>query len=345
MKNQFNNLIVACVLFVSGISYAQNSAVDYMNVFSTQYRSLQQDMWDYTSSVSHGKSARKVEKRRAELIQTSNAALSKAKSAKAFNGSTAYRDSVVAYFNIVNIVLKEDYGKIVDMEAVAEESYDLMEAYMLARERANDKLVEAGEMVDRSQLAFAEENNVNLIESNDALDEKMRIADEVYDHYNEVYLIFFKSFKQEVYLMDALNRKDLSAIEQNRNALKTTAEEGLEKLNKMSGYKNDNNLIEVTKELLKFYISEADKETPKMSDFYLKSENFDKIKKAFDQKKEKDRTQEDVNNYNNAAKEMNAAVEVYNKTNELLNNLRSKYIDNWNRVAQKYTDTHVPKGK
>jgi hypothetical protein len=173
----------------------------------------------------------------------------------------------------------------------------------------------------------------------------MAIAEEVYHHYNEVYLVFFKSFKQEVYLLDALGRKDLSAIEQNRSALQSTAEEGLKKLATLTPYGNDNSLIESTKELLKFYISEADKEVPKMSDYFLKSENFTKIKTAFDQKKEKDRTKADVDGYNKAAQEMNASIDGYNKTNELLNTLRSKHVDNWNRTAQKYTDKHVPKGK
>ncbi|MDH4472919.1 MAG: hypothetical protein QE487_09940 [Fluviicola sp.] len=345
MKNQFKLLITAIVLVIAGTATAQNSALDYMNVFSTEYRSIQQDMWDYTSSVSHGKSARKVEKRRGELIQTSNAALSKAKSAKGFGGSTAYRDSVVAYFKLVNLVLKEDYAKIVDMEAIAEDSYDAMEAYMTAREKANDKLVEAGKMVGDAQKTFADANDINLIESSDALDQKMEISGQVYDHYNEVYLIFFKSFKQELYMMDAINRKDLSAIEQNRNALKTTAEEGLAKLDKLTGYSNDASLIDVTKELLKFYITEAEKDVPKMADYFLKTENFNKVKAAFDQKKERDRTKEDVDGYNKAVNEMNAGVETYNKTNDLLNTLRSKYIDNWNRTAQKYTDKHVPKGK
>jgi hypothetical protein len=338
-------LIILSVALAAANSFAQSPALDYMNIFSTEYQNIQKDMWDYTSSVSHGKSARKVDKRRVELIQTSNAALSKAKSAKTFNGSGTYRDSVVAYFTIVNYVLKEDYAQIVDMEAVAEESYDHMEAYMLARERANDKLVEAGKMVDRNQRIFAEANGITLIESTDALDQKIEIAEKVYHHYNEVYLIFFKCFKQEAYLMDALNRKDLSAIEQNRSALKATAEEGLEKLAKLTPYGNDNSLIETTKELLKFYINEADKEVPKLSDYFLKSENFTKIKTAFDQKKEKDRTQQDVDGYNKAAQEMNASIEGYNKTNDLLNTLRGKYVDNWNRTAQKYTDKHVPKGK
>ena len=321
MKKVTLILMLAC-FGVMASAQAQNAG-EYMNVFSTEYSKIQQDMWDYTSSVSHGKSARKVEKRRMELIQTSNTALNKAKSQKGFNGSTQYKDSVVEYLKIVNLVLKEDYAKIVDMEEIAENSYDLMEAYMTARELASDKLVEASKMVSREQKRFAEANNVTLIESESALDDKMEVAGKVYDHYNEVYLIFFKSYKQEAYLIDAISKNDINAVEQNR----------------------DRSLVLATNDLLKFYITEAEKETPKIADFILKSENFNQIKAAFEKKSEKSRTQADVDGYNKAVNEMNAAVNVYNATNESLNKSRSKNIDNWNKTAQAFTDKHVPKGK
>lgn len=330
--------------FGTATAYAQ-TAVEYMNVFTAEYGKIQQDMWDYTSSVSHGKSARKVEKRRGELIQTSNAALNKAKSAKGFNGSTQFRDSVIEYFRIANLVLKEDYAKIVDMEAVSEESYDAMEAYMLARERANDKLIEASEMISREQKAFAGSNNINLITSEDPLDKKMAVAGEVYDTYNEIYLIFFKSFKQEVYLMDAIGRQDINAIEQNRNALVAAAEEGLKKLEAVKPYKNDKSMVEATKKLLNFYIEEGKNETPKMADYFMKTENFNKVKKAFDEIPEKKRTQADVDGYNKAVNEMNAGVNTFNATTQNLNKKRSALIDSWNATAEKFTDTHVPKGK
>ncbi len=330
--------------FGAANSYAQ-TAVEYMNVFTAEYGKIQQDMWDYTSSVSHGKSARKVEKRRGELIQTSNAALGKAKSAKGFNGSTQFRDSVIEYFRISNLVLKEDYAKIVDMEAVSEESYDAMEAYMLARERANDKLVAASEMISREQKAFAASNNINLISSEDALDKKMAIAGEVYDTYNEIYLLFFKSFKQEVYLTDAITRQDINAIEQNRNALIATAEEGLKKLEAVKPYKNDKSMVEATKKLLNFYIEEGKNDIPKMADYFMKTENFNKVKKAFDEIPEKKRTQTDVNEYNKAVNDMNAGVNTFNTTNQNLNKKRAALIDGWNAAADKFTDTHVPKGK
>jgi hypothetical protein len=339
--------IAACLFFLtSSIVFGQDQANPgmYMDYFSVENRQIQQDMWDYTRTISHGKSARKVEKTRIALISTSDKALQKAKSAKAYKGDASYKDAVVNYFNIVNLVLREDYAKLVDMEDVAEQSYDLMEAYMLARELASDKQSEAATQLQEAQKVFAKTNDINLIEQSDALSKNMEIASDVYEHYNVVYLIFFKSFKQEIYLLDAIGRQDISGFEQNRETLLATIEEGKEKLKASVLYANDATMIEATKNLFDFYASEA-KEAQVVLDFFSKQENFNKIKTAFDQKKEKDRTQEDVNQYNNAVNEMNAASNAYNAWNEKMNKERAKFIDAWNRTSESFTSKHIPTKK
>lgn len=321
-----------------------SEAADYMANFSTSYSQIQQDMWDYTRSVSHGKNARKVEKRRFELIASSDLALKNAQKAKPYYNDASYRDSVVKFFTVMNLVLREDYAKLVDMEEVAEQSYDLMEAYMLAKELASQKQKDAAEMVNAEQKKFAEKNNVNLIESSSELSGKMEIAGMVYKHYNAVYLIFFKSNKQELYLMDAIGKSDVSAIEQNRNSLISTVDEGREKLKTVELYENDKSMIDVTNQLFDFYAEEA-KSMDLVLDYFMKGENFQKVKSAFESKKEKDRTKEDVDGYNKAVNELNSAVNAYNAQNDRLNKKRAELIDNWNKTGLKFTSTHVPKGK
>lgn len=337
------------VIFLSASSglLAQNTTNpgEYMDYFSSEYLLIQTDMWDYTRSVSHGRSARTVEKRRAELITSTGAALKRAKSAKDYQGNTAYRDSVVQYFTLIDIVLREDYAKIVDMEAVAEQSYDDMEAYMMAREMASDKMSAAGDMIDREHRAFAEANNITIIESETKLNQKIGVANKVYDHYNAVYLIFFKSYKQEVYLLDAMGRKDVSAIEQNRNSLIALVEEGLQKLQTVEKYEGDPSMIEATRNLFKFYKEEAETDVPIMLNYIETSERFAKIKEAFELKKEKSRTQADVDEFNGGVNDINKAVESLNSSSESSNAKRSALIDEWNKSAQKFTDRHVPTGK
>lgn len=338
-----NIILTLAVFFMSIIAFGQNP-VEYMNQFTNEYSVIQQDMWDYTRTVSRGRGARKVEKRRMELINTCEAALRKAENAGDFNGDSDFRDAVVEYFRIINIVLKEDYEKIVDMEEIAEQSYDAMEAYMMARDAASDKQVDAADMVSRAQKTFADDNEIELLESEDALDQKMMVAGQVYDHYNTVFLIFFKSNKQELYMLDAQSAADIGAIEQNREALKMTVSEGMEALKSMDGYKGDKSMIDATKNLFNFYEEEA--EDAQLSvDYILKKERFEKIKEAFDQKKDKEKTQEDVDDYNEAVNKMNAAVEALNVAGEKNNKMREKLVKEWNDTAEKFTNKHVPRGK
>ncbi len=334
------------ILFSSSLfGQSTTNAAEYMDYFSADYATLQADMWDYTRTVSHGKSARKVEKKRLEMIKTSEIAYKRAKAASDYKGNTEYRDTVTEYFRIINLVLSEDYSKLVDMEDVAEQSYDLMEAYMTARELASDKQSEAAETVSRVQARFAKENDITLLESSDELSEKMKIAGEVYDHYNEVYLIFFKSNKQELYLMNAISSGDVNAIEQNREALKSTLEEGYEKLKATTPYNGDKTMVEATKKIFDFYMKEATEGAEIVVNYFLASENFQKTKNSFDQIKEKSRTQKDIDTFNEAVNKMNEAVNTFNKQNTEFNETRSALIDNWNKSAENFTHKHVPRKK
>ena len=64
----------------------------------------------------------------------------------------------------------------------------------------------------------------------------------------------------------------------------------------------------------------AENDAPKVVDFFLKSEDFEKIKKAMDAKSNK--TKEDIDAYNKAVKDINATVNISNQTNNNINNNR-----------------------
>ena len=48
-----------------------------------------------------------------------------------------YKNKVLKHMRLNESLLKHDYAKIVDMKTVAEQSYDLMEAYIVAQELAD----------------------------------------------------------------------------------------------------------------------------------------------------------------------------------------------------------------
>ena len=342
MKHTYS---LICLILLATILKAQeaNDPGAYLNSIGIQFNEMSKDMMSYMSAASHGKSARKVDKKRQELISTVKEAERTVRKMRPFKGDHQLRDSVAAYFKLSHLVLLEDYGKIVDLEEIAEQSYDAMEAYLLAKERANDKMDISYDRVIEQHDLFAKQYNIKIIENESNLSKKLETSGKVYSYYNQVYLVFFKSYKDEAYLMNAYEKADVNAMEQTKNALAASSAEGIKKLVQIGLHNYDATLKNSCQQLLVFYQQEATSKVPDQIDFFLKKENFEKIKKAFDAKRPNDRTQEDVNRYNQAGKEYNAAVNKFNATNADLNKRRGDLLNQWNKTTDAFLNKHVPK--
>ncbi len=145
-----------------------------------------------------------------------------------------------------------------------------------------------------------------------------------------------------MYMLEAWNREDINSLEQNRMALIKFVEEGLEKLKKIGAYESDMSLNKATRDILGFYKEEAEHRVTTIIDYLMKKEQFDKLKQAFDNKKKSERTREDIDQYNKAINDINAAVKKYNTMNEYLTEQRNEYIDNWNNTSEKFLKKHTP---
>ncbi len=332
-------LFLTCSSRINAQAY--ETPVDYIDHINKANVEITEKYLVYLSGMSHGKSARKVEKRRLELVQLISNTRFDIRGMPPYKGDKTFRDTTVAYLKILDNVFNEDYGKIVNMEEIAEQSYDAMEAYMLAKEKANEKLHEASLKQNEMQKQFAAKNNVTLVDTETEMDSKMKTATAIMTHYDEVYLIFFKSYKQEGYLMEAVNQKNINSVEQNLNSLRKFSEEGLAKLKEMKGYNGDASLIIACRNILNVYKTEAIQGSY-ITDFFLKSDNFAKLKKQFDAKTGSRRTQKDVDEYNKAVNDINTAVNDFNKSNTEFNKQRSTGLDGWNKAVKDFLDNYIP---
>lgn len=343
MKKFLLALSIGITIFVAPVSaQLYESAADYLGFINKKSEELTAKYLAYISAVSHGKSARKVDKRRVEVVNAIGDTRYEIMAMGPWKGDRSLKDTTVAYLKILNTVFNEDYGKIVNMEEVAEQSYDAMEAYLLAQQLAYEKLNKAGDMQHEMQRKFAAKNNINLIENQSAMGAKAEIVSKVMDHCNEVYLVFFKSYKQEAYLMDAVSKNNLVSIEQNLNSLERFSKEGIDKLGNMKGYNNDGSLIAACRNIMNYYLAEV-KKGAVITDFILKQEAFTKMKKQFDLKPANKRTQQDVDQFNNSVNEINAASNNFNKSMAELNKQGSSALNDWNKTYSKYMDEYMPK--
>lgn len=319
------------------------SPVDHIDQISGMDREMQKKYISYMSAVAHS-SPRKMEKRRQELLATIQESIQHVGRVRPYKGDASLRDTYSAFLKILLTVFREDYHKIVDMEEIAEQSYDNMEAYLLAQERAGEKLRQAAEKIEPAYMLFATKHNVRLVEpeKESKTSRKLEMIGKVNGYYHKVYLVFFKSNHQESYLVKAMSNNDLNAVEQSKNSLLSYATEGLSKLDTTKAFQGDLSLVTACRKVLEFHKMEAEQKIPVITEYLLKNDEFQKIKKAMDAKSDRQRTQADVDKYNEAVSAMNASIVKYSKTVQELNAQRKKLIDNWNSSARKFMDTHMP---
>ena len=327
-------------IFISAITLKAQNPVAYMDKINVEFKKISEETWDYTRAVAHNKKARQIEGQRRQMINANRNGLNKIKNMQPFSGNSAYRDSTVRYLELSYAVLNNDYSKIVDMEEISEQSYDAMEAYMMAQQIANDKMEAAFDIAVAAHEKFAAENNITLIDKNSKTSDKLEKASEVFKFYNQIYLVFFKPYKQEIYLIDAQSKGDINAVKQNQESLSKLSKEAKEKLKAIIPYKNNTTLKAACTDVLDFYIMEADTKVPLLVDFYLKKEKFDKLKTATD-KKGGSLSQSEASEFNAAVTDYNKASNDYNKINADLNSKRSSNLENWNNAVSKFLDRNV----
>jgi hypothetical protein len=236
--------------------------------------------------------------------------------------------------------LNDDYAKIVNMQEIAEQSYDLMEAYLLADELVNKKLQAANESLKEAQKKFAVKNNITLVEGKTDVGEMLKKVGEVHGYHDPIYLIFFKSYKQEMYLAEAIETKNITGIGQNKNTLLKYAQAGLKELEGQKPFEGDNSLLNACKKALQFYATMAGETITPILDHILLNEQFEKIQKDYDKKS--NHTKEDVDLYNKSVKDINAAVAKSNAANQQVFEQRSEVIDAWNQAEDNFYDRHIP---
>ncbi|MCB1316242.1 MAG: hypothetical protein KDK27_09835 [Leptospiraceae bacterium] len=318
-------------------------ALNDMQALNAYTQQIASDLLAYVQSTAHSRNPAEINRKRQQLLLTVENAILNANQVNPYNGDTRYKDAVVLYLNTMYTILREDYGRIVDMQEVADQSYDAMEAYLLAREKASEKLQEAAVELQAAEKQFAADYDIQLIQEESETALKLKKAGDVLNYHNRIFLINFKSYKQELYLLDALNRNDVSALEQNREKLLDYAEEGLEELQAIAPYDADPSLRDSALANLQFYKNEAEQSVPVLTDFLLKQEQFEKVRQAFEAKSDAQRTREEVNRYNLLVDETNAALRIFNQTNERLNQQRGQLVDRWNQVNEAFLRRHIPR--
>jgi ribosomal 50S subunit-associated protein YjgA (DUF615 family) len=344
MKHLFLSVFLLFLCWqLSAQPATHDSPVDHMDFFNEMSENLSKKYLSYMSEVAHGNRARKMEKRRMELINSIAEAIREGEKIRPYKGDGSLKAAYKEFWTILLSIFKEDYGKIVDLEEVAEQSYDAMEAMLLAEERAGEKLKQASDRISIAFDAFAVKHNVRLTEGQTSkLSKRLEQVGRVNGYMKKINLIFFKSNMQEQAMIKAMAKNDLNGVEQSKNSLQKFSTEGLERLDTLKPFDGDGSLIAACRKVLTFQKDEAENKASYMTEFLISKEDFDKIRKSFEAKPANKRVQADVDAYNKAIDNYNKAVNAYNNTTNELNAAREKLLNDWEAARKKFMAAHVP---
>jgi hypothetical protein len=338
---QFRLLLVLLFIAAFSANAQYEGPVEYSNQITQAHSSVNKKYLSYSSAVAHGKRARKIEKLRNALIDEVLASRDMIKGMKGYKDQVAYRDAAVQYMQTTYTVLDQDYAKLVNMEEIAEQSYDDMEAYLLIQEKADAKVNESFTKLSDAQKLFLTSFGVHVIEGKSEMDEKVEMMSKVNKYHHKVYMSFFKCNFYDGKLTEAMNAKNINAIEQNKNNLAKYAKEGLDSLAAMKSFEGDNSLISACKAYLQFCAKQT-QEVSLQSDYLLKKDQFEQMKKQFEEMKQKDRTQADIDKYNKSVEDMNKASQKSNEASNNSNRNRVDAINEWNKASSNFLDEHTP---
>ena len=338
-------LLSALILALSATSFAQdisNSPGAYMTAISNAHVEMNKKYLAYMSAAAHIHRKRKIEKMRIQALESIQNSLGTTGELPYYKGDNSLRKSSMDYIKLCYNVFNEDYNKIVNMEEIAEQSYDMMQAYILLQEKTDEKIKQAAAQMSNASKAFAAKYNVTLTNQKDELDEKMITAGNLTHYTNNVYLVFFKCFWQDGEIVKAMNTGKITTVEQGRTSLLRYANEGLQALasDSLKNFAGDPALAQSCKLVLSFYKKMAETDIPKQMDYFLKKENFEKMKKSFDAKGSP--TKADVDAFNAAVKDVNNASNTFNELTKNLNDRRNEVLKDWNESEKTFSDSHMP---
>ena len=207
MRRAFYFLLFA--FYFSSKVHAQmiENAGDYMTAMSNAQVVMDQKYMAYISASAHSRRAKKVEKLRSAALESINDAKYKTIDLPKYKGDNTLRQASIDYIQFIYRIFNEDYTKIVNMEEIAEQSVDQMQAFLLLEEKTSEKLQEASANLAKAEKEFAAKYSVNLVDTKNELSDKMGTAGKVNRYCDKLYIIFFKCNWEDGVMTKAMNSK------------------------------------------------------------------------------------------------------------------------------------------
>lgn len=332
--------------FFSWNCFAQNfkTPVEYLNYIGKETQQISNSTWIYTKNIAHSNDNELIEQSKLQLLQKLQLSSDKILALKnGYRGDLEYRNQLLAYFSLSEKYINDDFDKIINLQEVADQSLDFMETYISSRNLVNQKINDGLEKLVSDQKNFGRKYNIQMADDASELSKKIQFSNEVFKYHSQLYLIYFKVNFTDNQLSQAIKEEDLNLIQQISSTLELYSDEGLKKMEEIKPFDKDASLIVATRKALEFYKKEAIVLTPKVISFLLSNKKLEEIKESLDSKNQKDRTFQEISDYNKLVNTSNKEIIEFNKLNSKFYQDKKNVISAWQQTGTDFISKHVPK--
>ena len=238
-----------------------------------------QKNFDYISFSVHSEEFEQLETKRKEVTQQIIQSKEKIKSMPALDGDTQLRDEAVEALNEYLNAFELDYKNIIELKKISRDSFEAMEVYWKAEDKAEAKVNKATNRLRKVQQAYASKNNMTVAEGkpDNELDQKMTRITVVNTYWREIYLPFFKVSKEYDLLWDVLSREKADPIDRQRKQVIKTVGDVLPSLKTKPPFNGDVEFRDQTIDLIEYYQRVAETDFAKIVDVLSKKPTHEEV--------------------------------------------------------------------
>lgn len=319
----------------------------YLQKTATDYQTLTIKVWDYTKNAKSAKTLSDIDDQRLKLISELEKAIKKLEGINDWKGELKLFTAFRSYYGTAITVLKLSYSELATLEKTKSNSLDQMKKFLQKEKSIRDQLLAENQKAIAAQDEFTKFHKIDINSDNTGVTDRMEKAGEVYDYYDQVYLLIYRCSLLDQKIMDAIAVKNTVEMDRLAKEQAVAANEGIGILNKMNPFTSqvgkavtDDRLRKPTRQLLDFYKNTAEVHTPKQIAFFEAQQQFKKNAEALQANPK--RTKEQVVNFNKEKNQMKKKTELYNRENGPVNAKRTFVVNVWNNDAVNFIEINVP---
>lgn len=265
------------------INSAQESPVDFYNSIIEAQNKVVKKSQHYTSVAVHSENDVEIDKARKEVIKQIEKSINDVKAIKPFKGDGKLKDEALEILKRELDAYTLDFSEAALLKKNSKQTFEAMEKYYSAQDKAEAKIDAAVTDFKKAQLRFADKYDFTIEENEESKKQADKMS-RLNKYTRQIFLQYFKAFRDFNLFVDAFNTKKASAIETARQNLLKSSAEGAAQMKAIGGFDGDNAYMNAGVKLLELYKKMAETDLAELSELMKKqdkltNEDVDKINK------------------------------------------------------------------